>query len=297
MLALKNTEYYEPVSLEEAIKLLRKFKGEAKVLAGGTDLFISLRNNSTQLKYMINIKKIPELSGVSYDPKGGLVIGPLTTMNEVAEHEVIRREYSLLSQAAGKIGSYQVRNRATLGGNLCHAAPSAETAPPLLTLEVKLNLVGPVGERVVPIEKFFIGPGETILNNDEIIKAIVIPPLQERTAGCYVKHSYRKAMDIAVVGVAMLLTLDANYCKNARIGLGAVAPIPIRALQTEAYLKGKELTYEVLQQAGEIAAHEVNPISDIRGSREYRIEMIKVQIRRAAMTIIESLNNTYRNSL
>lgn len=268
-------DFLEPASLEEAISLLQKYGDEAKVLAGGTDLLPRLKQRLLNIKYLVNLKKVPGLSGIVKDPKGALRIGSLATMRELEKSDLIRDSYKLLWEAASAVGSVQVRNLATVGGNLCHAAPSAETAAPLLALEAQANIAGPSGERTIPLKDFFAGPGKNVMQKGEILKEIMIPALPPRTGGHYFKLGSRQAMDIAVVGVASVVTMKDGICGKCQIALGAVAPTPIRATKAENLLQGKKLEPQILEKAGIQAMEEAKPISDHRGSAEYRREMVK----------------------
>lgn len=268
-------DYIEPASLEEAVSLLKKYGDDARVLAGGTDLLPRLKSRLLNIKYLINLKKIPGLNGIELDPKQGLKIGSLTTIRDMEKSTLIRDSYRPLWEAARALGSVQVRNLATLGGNLCHASPSAETAAPLLALEAQLNITGPVGERRMQFKDFFAGPGKTAMQRGEILKEIIIPPLPSKTGGHYFKLGSRQAMDIAIVGVASVVTMKDGICIKCRIALGSVAPTPIRAIKAENMLQGKRLEPEILERVGRQAMDEARPISDLRGSAEYRKEMVK----------------------
>ncbi len=268
-------DFLEPASLDEAISLLQKYGDDAKVLAGGTDLLPRLKQRLSNVKYLINIKKIPGMAGMARDPKQGLRIGSLTTMRELEKSTIIRDSYRPLWEAACAVGSVQVRNLATVGGNLCHAAPSAETAPPLLALEAQMSITGPSGERLVPLKDFFAGPGKNVMRKGEILKEIIIPPLLPGTGGHYYKLGSRQAMDIAVVGVASVVTMRNGICERCRVALGAVAPTPVRAIRAENLLQGKRLEPGTLETAAIRAVEDASPISDHRGSAEYRREMVK----------------------
>jgi len=282
---LREFEYFEPSTLSEAISLLEQYNGTAKILSGGTDLLVAMKEKGLTPGYLINIKCIPDLAYIKYDEEG-LRIGALTTIREIEKSNLIKEKFSILAQAAGVLGSVQVRNRATLGGNLCNAAPSAEMAPALLVLDAQVKIIGRNGERVLPLEKFFVGPGLTVLEK-EILTEIRVPPTSSHTKGVYIKHSPRRAMDIAVVGVAVAATLDENKTKfkNVKIALGAVAPTPIRAFEAEKVLEGKKIGNDLIEKASQVAQGETRPISDVRGSDWYRKEMVKVLVRRALQQV------------
>ena len=278
----RDVEYLEPETLEEALRLLSKHKGAARVLvSGGTDLLVPLKKGKVLPRYVINMQGIPDLNLISYDDSQGLRIGALATIDAVATSPIIRRNFSLLAQAAAALGTPQIRNRATIGGNLCNASPSAEMAPALLVLETRLKMRGADGERIVPLEEFFVGPGKTVLKSDEILTEIQVPDLPPQSAGVYLRQTVRKALDLAIVGVAVLITLQGDTIQDARIALGAVAPVPMRARKAEAVLRSKRLNDALLDEAGLVASGEASPITDIRSSAEYRRKMIQVLVARA----------------
>jgi carbon-monoxide dehydrogenase medium subunit len=273
-------EYSQPTMLQEAISLLEKYGEEAKILSGGTDLFVAMKEQGLTPKYLVDIKNIPDLEYIRYDEKEGLRIGALTTIKQIETSLLIREKFLPLAQAAKVLGSVQVRNRATIGGNLCNAAPSAETAPTLLVLNTNVKVAGSKGERTLPLEQFFLGPGLTVLQN-EILTEIMVPSLSANIRGVYLKIGRRRAVDLALVGVAVAVAMDGNKWKDVRIALGAVAPTPIRARRAEKLLEGKRTDAALMQEAGQIASEEASPISDVRASAWYRKELVKVLVQRA----------------
>ena len=276
---IQEFEYFNPSTLSEALSLLGKYNGQAKILAGGTDLLVGMKEKGLSPRYIIDIKGIPGLKNIHFDADQGLTIGALATMQEVEVFPAIREHYSFLSYSAGEVGSVQVRNRATIGGNLCNAAPSAETAPPLLCLDVQVKIASSKGERIIPLEDFFKGPGFTVLDR-EVLTEILVPPSKKK--GTYIKHSPRRAMDIAVVGVAAAVTGDEDGTwSDVRIALGAVAPVPLRAKKAEEALRGKKPTMYSIKEAAVLARKTVSPISDVRASAEYRLEMVEVLVHKA----------------
>jgi len=270
---LQPFDYFRPSTLKEALKLLDDYDGEAKILAGGTDLLVGMKEKGLSPRYIIDIKGIKGLDRISYSEKSGLTVGAMATMNTVAGSSCVGAHYDFLACAASEVGSVQVRNRATIGGNLCNAAPSAETAPSLLCLGAKVKLVGLKKERIVPLEEFFQGPGMTVLDG-EILTEILAPP--EKMQGVYIKHSPRRAMDIAVIGVAAAVRAekDKGRWEQVRIALGAVAPTPIRVREAEELLKKAGPTKTAIEKAREIAMRAASPIFDVRASAEYRSEMV-----------------------
>ena len=275
---MKEFEYLKPDSIKETISILSQFGEKAQILNGGTDLIVEMRDKIIQPEYLVDIKAIPQLNRTTYNKQDGLNIGATVTLNEISNSKVVQTHFPILIKACRTVGSYQVRNRATLVGNICNASPAADTAPPLLVLEAKVNIIGPTGEKIVPINQFFTGAKKNILKKGEIVTSITIPPIKDKWTGVYLKQGRKKEVDLATVGVAVVCVRD-----EVRIALGAVAPVPVRAFKTEELLKGKIIDEPLLEKAGESALTEVSPISDIRSSQEYREEIIKVLVRRAIL--------------
>jgi carbon-monoxide dehydrogenase medium subunit len=273
---LKEFEYLKPDSIKEIISILSQFGEKAQILNGGTDLIVEMRDKIIQPEYLVDIKAIPQLNRITYNKQDGLNIGATVTLNEISDSKVVQRNYPILSETCKTVGSYQVRNRATLVGNICNASPAADTAPPLLVLEAKVNIIGPTGEKIVPINQFFTGVKKNILKKGEIVTSITIPPIKDKWTGVYLKQGRKKEVDLATVGVAVVCIRD-----EVRIALGAVAPVPVRAFKTEELLKGKTIDESLLEKSGKSALTEVSPISDVRSSQEYREEIVKVLVRRA----------------
>ena len=269
-------QYLEPQTIEEAVSLLAKYGGEAKVIAGGTDLINLIRMKTIRPNYVVDIGRISGLDHVRYDDDGALSIGALTTLRTLETSNDVKHCHPVIAQAAGQLGSVAIRNVGTVGGNLCHASPAADTAPSLIALGTEVRIVGPAGERTVALEDFFTGPGRTVLQRGEILAEICVPPMPPDTKGVYLKHASRGAADLAIVGVAVIATLDGGCCRNVKIVLGAVAPMPIRARNAERVLEGKEINDAVIEQAARAAAAESRPITDVRASADYRREMVKV---------------------
>ncbi len=279
-------EYFAPQSLPEALTLLQERGEGGRALAGGTDLVVQVKEGGKIPipSYLVSLRRIPELRGIDMNDGDGLRIGATATMTEVAESPLVRERYRALADGAEIVGSIQTMNMATLGGNVCNAAPSADTAPPLLAHEAVAVVAGPQGERELQLEEFWLGPGQTALQPGELLRELRLPAAPASTGGVYVRRTPRKQMDIAVVGVAVLLTLGpstgsgqaSDRIERARIALGAVAPTPIRARKTEAALEGKAASEELFAQAAETAASEATPIDDVRGSAEFRRHLVRV---------------------
>jgi CO/xanthine dehydrogenase FAD-binding subunit len=279
---LPRFDYVAPATMDEALSLLEQYKGRAKVIAGGTDTIPKLKRRQIALpEYIVDLKGIPDLDYIRYDESSGLSIGPLATLRALEKSSVIQDKFPVLFQAVASVGSVQVRNRGTLGGNISNAVPSADTAPALLTLDAKLRLKCRQGERTVGIEDFFAGPNQTVCTTEEVLYEIQVPNLPRGGRGVYLKLTPRKAMDLAVVGVAVMVVIENGICRDIRIALGAVAPTPVRVKRAEEVLRGKKPENDLIEKAARIAAEESRPIDDHRASADYRREMVAVMTRRA----------------
>lgn len=277
-------ELFQPTSIQEASAILKTKGPGGRFLAGGTDLVIAIKEKGLSPKYIVDLKRVPHLSGIREETDGSLTIGALTTMREVETSPVICARFPFLAQSAAEVGSIQIRNRATIGGNMANATPSADVAPALLVLEAKVKIASAAGERVLQLEEFFRGPGQTVMAPEEILTAIVIPPRPPQLVGEYIKFSPREMMDLAYVGVAVALVLDGQRrCESARIALGAVSPTPMRARKAEAVIEKQILTEALAEKAGEEASGECRPISDVRSSAEYRRAMVAAMTKRALL--------------
>jgi carbon-monoxide dehydrogenase medium subunit len=281
---MRRFEYFEPASLPEACALLARYQGRAQPLAGGTDLLVELKEQLRHADCVVNIKKIPGIDRLSFDAHDGLHIGALVTAREIELCSFILEKYASLAQAARELGSIQVRNRATIVGNVCRASPSADALPPLIADGAEITIHGPAGHKTLLLEEFFTGPGKTVLKHDELVTAIRVPAPPPHTGKVYIKHGRRKAMELATVGVAVTLTPEGDI----RIVLGAVAPTPIRARKAEALLRGRKLDDARIERAAQAAAEEALPISNVRASAEYRREMVGVLTRRAILRAKEA---------
>lgn len=281
--------YFRAKTVEDACSLLSKYKEEAEVIAGGTDLLVQMKDEEVMPKYVIDIGEITGQDYIIYDEGVGLRIGAQATIHAIASSPLVREKFGILASAASSLGSPQIRHRATMAGNLCNASPSAETVPPLMVSGASVRIVRTDGERIVPVENFSIGPGQTVLNSGEIVAEIIIPPLAPRSGGAYLAHTVRKVQDLAIVNVAVLATVDGDVISDARIALGAIAPTVIRAKAAEAILKGKKLSDSLLQEAGQAALDESYPIDDVRSSAKYRREIIKVLVARAVKQAVEQV--------
>jgi carbon-monoxide dehydrogenase medium subunit len=277
---VKAFSYHKPETLDEAIALLNDYGENASILAGGTDLLVELKKREKMVAHVVDIKAIPALDEIIVGKGGEIYIGSLVTMQALSESSVLRGGAMILAQAASKLGSFQIRNRATIGGNICNSSPSGETLPSLLCLEARFRLAGVRGEREILAEKFFLEPGKNVCGTDEFLTQIILPPLPSDFIGVYKKHSLRNAVDLAVVSVSVLgsFVRSRQLFKDIRIGLGAVAPTPIRVRKAENILLGVEMSQNLIVEAAEAASEEAQPISDVRASKWYRTEMVKYLI-------------------
>ena len=273
-------DYFEPKTVNEALSLLAKYGEQAKVIAGGTDVMVDIKYKE-EPGCLVNIKKIPGL-GTIQENGGSLRIGPLVTIHEMETNNLVRDRLPVLWESCHQFASLQIRNTATIGGNICRASPSGETLAPLLVLEAKAKLAFSEGEKTEAFASFFQGPGKSSIGSKGLLTEIDVPYPAQGSRGVYLKHAVRGAMDIAMVGVAILVTPDAakNSLQDVRIGLGAVAPTPMRATKTEAMLRGKSLNAALVKEAAAMAAAESSPISDQRSSAENRRWIVEALTRR-----------------
>lgn len=278
---LPGFEYLAPRTVDEAVSLLLRHDGEAKVVAGGTDLLIKMKKREVTPRYLIGLKNIPELDHIDYDEGQRLRFGPLVTIHAIETSPLVRDRFPILAQAASVIGSAQIRNLGTVVGNLCSAVPSADMAPGLIVLGANLKVANIKGERTIAVGDFFTGPSKSVLAQNELVVELQVPNPPPRSGMAYIKHTVRAAMELAIVGVATIITLQDSVCSEVKIALGAVAPTPIRATKAENVLRGKHLSAKLVKQAAEMASEEARPISDIRASAWYRKEMVRVLTQRA----------------
>lgn len=280
---MQSFNYRSPRTLEEAFDFLNQHGEDVKLIAGGTDLLVEIKAGLSNPKNVMNIKNLPELRGIHSKGENGLRLGALTTVYELSNSALLMDLYPGLVQAASQMASIQIRSLATIGGNLCTASPAADLASPLIALDAEVVILSPSGERELPLESFFLGPGTTVLKSNEILKEIILPApagnLDVR------KHSLRESKDIAIVGVATRLLLEGNTCLEARIALAAVGPTPLRAKSAEKQIEGFEISAERIDKAAQTAAEESTPIDDLRGSAWYRKHMVAVLVRRSLQVL------------
>ena len=284
---MRRFELAVPGSVDECLQILAKRGPDTKVVAGGTDLLPQLKNGALKPGWVVDLSAVAELRTISDAPDGGLRIGASVTARELELDARVRLRYPALAESAAMVGSVQVRNLATLGGNLCNAAPSADMAPPLLALDAEAVIAGPSGQRRVSMASFFLGVRRTVLAPGELLLEIVVPAQGAHSSGNYLRHTPRRELDIAVVGVASQVTLTGGKCTTARIALAAVAPVPLRATDAEQALVGQPLTPQQIERAAELASGAARPIDDHRGSIEFRNHLVRVLTRRTLTTALQ----------
>lgn len=278
---LPHFDFFSPSTIEEAIELLQSKGPDARVMAGGTDLMIKMRHGGLKLKAVIALKGINGLNTIRFDESDGLTIGATALLADVATHPDVLKYYPTVAAAARGTANAQVRNMGTVIGNLCNASPAADNAPTLLTLGAEVYIRGPEGERKLPLEDFFKGPGATALKPAEIVTAVHAPVPTPNSATAYLSLSARGKLDCTAVGAAAKVTLNGSKCEDVRIFIASCGPIPIRAAKAEAMIRGKEWSEDVLDKAGVQASEETTPITDLRASASYRSKIVAVLVRRA----------------
>lgn len=287
MSTLNKFEYLAPSTIEEAVSLLDEYGEKAEVIAGGTDLIPKLKEKELSPDYMIDVSKIDEMDYIREEDEI-LKIGALTTHSTLGNSPIIDEKVRILADAAHEIGSVQIRNRGTIGGNLANASPAADTATPLLALEASLKLESLSGNRVVSIDDFFVDSGESIIDSDELLTEIQVSNhLNGKTRGAFIKLGRRSEFSLSIVNVAVVIGIKKGKCEHARIALGACGSTPIRVKEVEDFLEEKALDESTIKEAAKKARGEISPISDVRSSAEYREEIAEVLIGRALKEVAE----------
>lgn len=283
---MKPFDYAAPSSLSEAVALLTAHPG-ARPLAGGTDLLVQLRSGRRETGFVLDVKRIPDLTQLHYDPATGLTIGAALPCHQLTSSPIVHQHYPALAELASWIGGTPIQGRASLGGNLCNAAPSADSIPLLIALEATARIFGPSGDRRLPVEDFCLAPGRNALLPDEILVSIHIPAPRPSQGAAYLRFIPRNEMDIAVVGAGASLTLDNGLITDARLALSSVAPRPLFVPEAGEYLRNKPATENNFAAAAALAQSAARPISDMRGSAEYRKHLCAVMARRALQSAFE----------
>ena len=283
MRGLIGFDYIHAKSLRDVWNILER-EPEARLLAGGTDLLVNLKTDQTRTPMVVSLKNIRDIYGINRHNEW-IEIGALTTVGEIANNELVKEICPLLRMASKKLGSKQIRNLATIGGNLCNASPAGDLCIALICLEAKIIIKGSEEAKKINLENFFLEPGVTSLKHTEILTSVLVPLPKGNWKWNYQKLGKRKGMECSIVTSAVGLKIEKNICKEARIALGAVAPTPIRARKAEKKIVGKKLNSSLIEEIATYTSQETNPISDIRASAEYRKEIVRNLTRRALNTI------------
>lgn len=283
---LPRFEYTTASTIEEALSVIASHKGKAEIMAGGTDIMVNMKRRLVSPDLVVSIHKLDQLRGFDWLPEGQFRIGVLNTMHDIAASDRVTDRFPALTTAAGVMGSPQIRNLATIGGNLVSSRPAADMIGPLIGYGAQVRLQGLKDDRLVPMESFCTGPGECVLFDNEIMTDILLDIPKSNTHGVYLKFGTRRAMEISIVSVTTILTLDdSGVCQEARIVLGAVAPTFVRAPEAERLLQGERLSETLAEEAGELAQKSCNPISDIRASADYRRMLVSTLTRKSILQV------------
>jgi xanthine dehydrogenase FAD-binding subunit len=286
---VKDFEYAAAKTVDEAVGLLAAKGDRAKILAGGTDILVQLRETNREADLVVDVKKIPELMKYEFSPQSGLKLGASVPCYQIYEDTKVKAAYPALADSARIIGGWQIQSRASIGGNLCNSSPAADSIPALIVLDAKCHIAGPGGRRTVPVADFCTAPGKNVLQKGELLTALEFAAPQKGDGSHYLRFIPRNEMDIAVVGCGawVRLSADGKTITAARISLGAVAPKPLFAAEASSFLTGKPATEESFKQAGELAKKIATPISDMRGPAEYRTHLVGVLIVRTLTKAVE----------
>jgi len=278
---MRRFDHHRAHTLEQASRLMIELGDDTFLFAGGTDLLVEIRERLRRVRHVVDIKPIADLSSIHYDDEHGLYFGATVTVGELERQPAVRQHYPNLQAALVSLASIQVRNRATIVGNICRASPSADTIPPLLADGASVHIHHPHAPRTIPLADFFTGPGKTVLEKGEIVTGITVPPPCTHGGKSYLKHGRRLAMELSTVGVAVSLSMERGLCSDIRIALGAVGPTVLRAALAEQHLLGSPLDEASVEQAAQQAMQECTPMSNVRASADYRRHMVGVLTRRA----------------
>lgn len=282
-------DYVRAGSLKEASELASEKGSKAILMAGGTDVILLMKAKAVPADTVIDIKEISDLDSIVFSEGEGVRIGALAKLFDIQTSDIVREKMPALADAAHYVASAQIRRKGTMAGNICNASPSADTASILLAMDAKIKVYNNEIERDVPIGDFFKGVKKTCLEKGDIVTEIFVPELKKGEGSAYFKHSVRKAMDLAIVGVAVWIKMDGDRVDDCRIAMGGVGITPLRAYSAEKILKGSELTDDLLEKAAEAVSEECSPISDVRASAEYRKDMIRVYTKRAVKKAVETM--------
>ena len=284
---MKWFDYAAPETLEQAVALMAANPG-ARALAGGTDLLVQMRSGRKETSLVVDVKRVPELNEIAYDPGSGLTLGAAVPCYRIYGNGAVARAYPSLADVAGLIGGTQIQGRASIGGNLCNAAPSADSIPLLIALGARCRIAGPAGARELAVEDFCVAPGRTVLQSGELLASIHFPPPPPDSGARYLRFIPRNEMDIAVAGAGVQVVMDNGRFRSARIALAAVAPTPLFVREAGDLLAGREASAASLAEAAQLASLAARPITDMRGTADYRRHLCGVLTRRALEAAIAS---------
>jgi carbon-monoxide dehydrogenase medium subunit len=286
-------EYITPSSIDEVVSLLSEKQGRSRIVAGATDLILEIeRGVRSGIETLIDISRLPDLDGIRLDENDFIHLGPLTTHNQCAASQLIRQRAYPLARAAWEVGAPQIRNRGTIAGNLITASPANDTITPLVALDASVTLRSERGTRTIPLRDFYIGVRRTVMEPDEMMVDISFPGLKKNQRGTFIKLALRRAQAISIVNAAVVLDFKSGVIKSAAVSLGSVAPTIIHASKAEQYLVGKSLNETNIHETAKIAMGECKPIDDMRGSADYRREMVKVCVSRSLTAIMNKKEDT-----
>jgi carbon-monoxide dehydrogenase medium subunit len=284
---MKWFDYARPYSIGEAVQLLSGAGEKARVLAGGTDLLVQLRADRKQADLVVDVKRVREMNEINYNPEKGLALGAAVPCYQIYGNSSLREKYPALAEVASIIGGTQIQGRASIGGNLCNAAPSADSVPLLIALRARCRIAGVAGEREVPVEEFCTAPGRTILKPGELLVSLLFPSPARGEGACYIRFIPRNEMDIAVAGAGVDVVIDDGVIRSARVALASVAPTPLFVREAGESLAGSAADADAIQRAAEIAQQAAKPITDMRGTADYRRHLCAVLVRRALHAAIQ----------
>ncbi len=286
---MKKYDYYQPESLKEAFRLMEKFKGRANYIAGGTDIIVQIKQGAALPDALISLRSIEELKGIN-SCNGELCIGSMTCFRDLERNPVIADCFPALTQAVSVLASPQVRNVATIGGNICNSSPCADSVPPLMITEARVVIEGPGGRREVNIDDYFTGPGGNCMDQVEILTGVKISRNFEFRTGMAFMKNRRVAQDLAIASAAVLIAMDGKICRKCRIAAGSVAPVPLRLKNVEEIIEGEKISPELTNQVRMMVEKGVSPITDVRSTEEYRRTVTGVMVKRAIENCLSAIS-------
>ena len=284
---MRDFDFLQPTTVSEASRMLADLGDECRVMAGGTALMLVMRQRMLNPSHIISVQKIPELQGISWDDASGLRIGALSRHTDIAQSELVRQHHPMLAQMAAQVANPQVRNQGTIGGNLCYGDPSTDPPGALMALGAQVTLASARGERVLSMEEFLLDYFSTAIAPDELVVAVHVPPAADHTRARYTRFKRTAAEHRPLASVSAVARVREGLCTQARLVVGASVAVPRRILQAEQFLEGRRLDADTIEQAAQLVAEGIEPISDLRGSAEYRREMVRISAKRTLESLIQ----------